>query len=108
MTLCRAKKLEFKLSTWIIEKIVINCDEPSGLLRNLNAQQSFTSFTKLSTFSDETQSVEVHVSTRNDRYESFVRTDELIVDDVSFQTSQCESSGRFSYRSRFCSSTLVP
>ena len=62
-----------------------NADVPSWLLRNLYAQQCFSSLSEFRTFRDKAQSVEVHVRAADDGDELLLCADKLVVENVALQ-----------------------
>ena len=67
----------------------VELDETAWSFGDLDTENSFSAFTKLGTFSDETKSVEVHVSTADDGNELFLRSNEVVILDVFLQACEC-------------------
>ena len=67
----------------------VELDETAWSFGYLDTENSFSTFTKLGTFGDETKSVEVHVSTTDDGNELFLRSNEVVILDVFLQACEC-------------------
>jgi hypothetical protein len=57
---------------------------PSRFFWYINAEKRFPPFTKLCSFRDKAESVEVHICTANDNDETLARSDEIVIEDISF------------------------
>lgn len=82
-------------------------DVRAGCFRNLDAQQSFSTFTEFCTLGDESQTIKVHVRTTDDYNELLLGTNQFVGDDVVLQSSKSEGPRWLGDRSGFCNEVTI-
>jgi hypothetical protein len=68
---------------------------PSDSFGDLDAQEGFTAFTQFCTFCHKPKTVKVHIGTANDSDEVILSANEVVIQDISFETGQRQSSSGF-------------
>lgn len=64
-------------------------DLPSWSLRDIDAQKSFPTLSELRTFSDESQSIKIHICAAYNSDKTFLCSNKVVIKNVAFYA--CES-----------------